>query len=150
MYRFALPPDRQRDFERYVEYFDGSIGSYARDITFLLGFYVSLVAKRWWEQYRLLPWPDNLAMMLSGECTLGHVLLSRPTHFLRWLVSFKDIGNCSPLGDDIIFSMTNIAALLVKAALWRARYRAVAPPAAISVFASFLILPAALQRCCVA
>ena len=43
-------------------------GSYARDITFLLGFYVSLVAKRWWEQYRLLPWPDNLAMMLSGKC----------------------------------------------------------------------------------
>ena len=45
-----------------------SPGSYARDITFLLGFYVSLVAKRWWEQYRLLPWPDNLAMMLSGDC----------------------------------------------------------------------------------
>ena len=77
MYRFALPPDRQRDFERYVEYFDGSIGSYARDITFLLGFYVSLVAKRWWEQYRLLPWPDNLAMMLSGEYNVSFNLHSR-------------------------------------------------------------------------
>ena len=66
-YRFALSPGWQREFERYVEYFDENIGSYARDITFLLGFYVSLVAKRWWEQYRLLPWPDNLAMMLSGK-----------------------------------------------------------------------------------
>ena len=68
VYRLALPPARQRDFERYVEYFDASTGSYARDITFLLGFYVSLVAKRWWEQYRLLPWPDHLAMMMTGQC----------------------------------------------------------------------------------
>ena len=55
-----------------------SPGSYARDITFLLGFYVSLVAKRWWEQYRLLPWPDNLAMMLSGECNMVSL---RATYF---------------------------------------------------------------------
>ena len=54
-----------------------SPGSYARDITFLLGFYVSLVAKRWWEQYRLLPWPDNLAMMLSGDCDAADAILRR-------------------------------------------------------------------------
>ena len=35
-------------------------------ITFLLGFYVSLVVKRWWEQYCKLPWPDTIAYYLAG------------------------------------------------------------------------------------
>ena len=35
-------------------------------ITFLLGFYVSLVVKRWWEQFSKLPWPDTLAIYLKG------------------------------------------------------------------------------------
>ena len=35
-------------------------------ITFLLGFYVSLVVKRWWEQYCKLPWPDTIAIFLKG------------------------------------------------------------------------------------
>ena len=34
-------------------------------ITFLLGFYVSLVVKRWWEQYSKLPWPDTIAIYLK-------------------------------------------------------------------------------------
>ena len=35
-------------------------------MTFLLGFYVSLVVKRWWEQYTKLPWPDKMAILLRG------------------------------------------------------------------------------------
>lgn len=35
-------------------------------MSFVLGFYVSLVVKRWWEQYRLLPWPDTLALFLNA------------------------------------------------------------------------------------
>lgn len=35
-------------------------------MSFVLGFYVSLVVKRWWEQYRLLPWPDTLALYISA------------------------------------------------------------------------------------
>jgi hypothetical protein len=65
-YRFAMTRDQQADFEHLVEYFDTNIGTFARDITFLLGFYVTLVARRWWEQYKLLPWPDSLAMALTG------------------------------------------------------------------------------------
>jgi len=34
-------------------------------LTFLLGFYVSLVVKRWWEQYVKLPWPDDVASYLK-------------------------------------------------------------------------------------
>ena len=40
-------------------------------ITFLLGFYVSLVVKRWWEQYCYLPWPDTTAFLLRGLVTAG-------------------------------------------------------------------------------
>ena len=32
-------------------------------LIFVLGFYVSLVVSRWWEQYNLLPWPDSFAIM---------------------------------------------------------------------------------------
>jgi len=35
-------------------------------MSFVLGFYVNLVVKRWWEQYRLLPWPDTLALFISA------------------------------------------------------------------------------------
>ncbi len=35
-------------------------------MTFGLGFYVSLIVKRWWDQYSLLPWPDSLAIFVVG------------------------------------------------------------------------------------
>ena len=38
-------------------------------LTFLLGFYVSLVVKRWWEQYVKLPWPDEVAIQLKAGIT---------------------------------------------------------------------------------
>lgn len=40
-------------------------------LTFLLGFYVSLVVKRWWEQYVKLPWPDEVATLLKAGITKG-------------------------------------------------------------------------------
>lgn len=35
-------------------------------MSFVMGFYVSLIVKRWWEQYKLLPWPDTLALFLNA------------------------------------------------------------------------------------
>ena len=35
-------------------------------MTFVLGFYVSLIVKRWWDQYNLLPWPDSMAIYIVG------------------------------------------------------------------------------------
>jgi len=35
-------------------------------LTFVLGFYVSLIVTRWWNQYSLLPWPDTLAIYTMG------------------------------------------------------------------------------------
>ncbi|XP_034255112.1 bestrophin-2 isoform X4 [Thrips palmi] len=64
IYRHALNETQQRQFERIRAYF----GSHGETIpmSFVLGFYVSLVVKRWWEQYRLLPWPDTLALFVSA------------------------------------------------------------------------------------
>ena len=38
-------------------------------LTFILGFYVSLVVKRWWDQYIQLPWPDDVAILLKAGLT---------------------------------------------------------------------------------
>ena len=35
-------------------------------MTFVLGFYVSLVVKRWWDQYQVLPFPDSLGIFTVG------------------------------------------------------------------------------------
>ncbi|KAI4478745.1 hypothetical protein M0804_011773 [Polistes exclamans] len=51
-------------FEKIRYYFGNS--SESIPMSFVLGFYVSLVVKRWWEQYKLLPWPDNLALFISA------------------------------------------------------------------------------------
>lgn len=53
-----------RIFERIRMYF--SQQSETIPMSFVLGFYVSLVVKRWWEQYKLLPWPDTLALFLNA------------------------------------------------------------------------------------
>lgn len=51
-------------FERVRQYFGAQ--SESIPMSFVLGFYVSLVVKRWWEQYKLLPWPDTLALFISA------------------------------------------------------------------------------------
>ncbi|KAK9500468.1 hypothetical protein O3M35_001726 [Rhynocoris fuscipes] len=63
-YRYALTKEQQLKFEYIREYF----AKHSENIpmAFVLGFYVTLVVKRWWEQYRLLPWPDTLALFVSA------------------------------------------------------------------------------------
>lgn len=56
--------DSHRIFERIRQYFGAQ--SESIPMSFVLGFYVSLIVKRWWEQYKLLPWPDTLALFISA------------------------------------------------------------------------------------
>ena len=37
-------------------------------ITFLIGFYVTQVVNRWWDQFMTLPLPDYLAIKLVNFC----------------------------------------------------------------------------------
>ena len=57
-------PTHKQNFELiciYADRFSSSI-----PITFLIGFYVTQVVSRWWDQFMTLPHPDNLALKLVG------------------------------------------------------------------------------------
>ena len=45
-------------FESVVKYFDAFLSLIP--LSFVLGFYVSYVASRWWQQFLAIPWPDKL------------------------------------------------------------------------------------------
>jgi len=46
-------------------------------MSFVLGFYVTLIVKRWWDQYWILPMPDSLALYVSASI---HGQVSRVLH----------------------------------------------------------------------
>ncbi|XP_053572774.1 bestrophin-3 isoform X2 [Bombina bombina] len=64
-YRFFLADAQKRYFEKISIYCD----RYAEQIpvTFVLGFYVTLVVNRWWNQFVNLPWPDRLMFLISSN-----------------------------------------------------------------------------------
>jgi len=67
VYRFALTVEQGLVFDKLIFWVRKNSGSLP--LTFLLGFYVSLVVKRWWEQYVVLPWPDEVATYLKVAIT---------------------------------------------------------------------------------
>ena len=64
LYRHVLwyYPNHKQTFEILCIYADGFNSSIP--ITFLIGFYVSQVVSRWWDQFMTLPYPDVLALKL--------------------------------------------------------------------------------------
>ncbi|XP_049993365.1 bestrophin-1 [Alexandromys fortis] len=64
IYRMALTNDQQLMFEKLALYCDNYIQLIP--ISFVLGFYVTLVVTRWWNQYESLPWPDRLMSQVSA------------------------------------------------------------------------------------
>uniref|UniRef100_A0A8D3CDZ2 Bestrophin homolog n=1 Tax=Scophthalmus maximus TaxID=52904 RepID=A0A8D3CDZ2_SCOMX len=68
VYRLVLSDQQKRLFEKLSLYCD----KYAEQIpvTFVLGFYVTLVVNRWWNQFLNLPWPDRLMFHISS-CVQG-------------------------------------------------------------------------------
>ncbi|KAM6984783.1 bestrophin-3-like [Aplochiton taeniatus] len=64
----VLSDQQKRLFEKLSIYCD----QYAEQIpvTFVLGFYVTLVVNRWWNQFVNMPWPDRL-MILISSCVQG-------------------------------------------------------------------------------
>ncbi|XP_006899938.1 PREDICTED: bestrophin-1 [Elephantulus edwardii] len=64
IYRLALSSEQQLIFEKLVLYCDSSIQLIP--ISFVLGFYVTLVVTRWWNQYESMPWPDRLMNLVSS------------------------------------------------------------------------------------
>ncbi|XP_059471068.1 bestrophin-4 [Neocloeon triangulifer] len=63
-YRHVMNTEQKETFQRVRKYFGEQTESIP--MSFVLGFYVTLIVKRWWEQYRLLPWPDSMALFVSA------------------------------------------------------------------------------------
>lgn len=64
LYRFILNEDQKKEFE--------AVAAYCKEysdlipLSFVLGFYVSIVMTRWWNQYTAIPWPDSIAVFVSA------------------------------------------------------------------------------------
>ncbi|XP_070136425.1 bestrophin-4 isoform X2 [Drosophila bipectinata] len=64
-YRFLMNENGQKLFENISEYCTRNVGLIP--LSFVLGFYVSIVMTRWWEQYSTIPWPDPIAILVSSS-----------------------------------------------------------------------------------
>ncbi|XP_015514851.1 bestrophin-4 isoform X1 [Neodiprion pinetum] len=64
IHRFLLDDVQKGHFKAVVEY----CKAYSDKIplSFVLGFYVSIVMTRWWNQYMIIPWPDSIAVFVSA------------------------------------------------------------------------------------
>ncbi|EEB10013.1 Bestrophin-1, putative [Pediculus humanus corporis] len=64
-YRVGLKDEQKRIFESVAEYCE----TYSNliPLSFVLGFYVSIVMTRWWDQYNHIPWPDPIAVYVSAH-----------------------------------------------------------------------------------
>jgi len=63
---FLFEGQTKEDFEAVVSFFKNSVSPFAKDLAFLLGFYVKAVVSRWWRQFDKLPCPDNISIQLHG------------------------------------------------------------------------------------
>ena len=60
-------------------------------LTFLLGFYVSTMMRRWWEQIRHLPSVENVALTLNSIIGPQGIYL-RPYLYTHKTLQFVDNG----------------------------------------------------------
>ncbi|XP_066603705.1 bestrophin-4-like isoform X2 [Prorops nasuta] len=64
IYRLLLDAEQKKIFESVVAYCNDY--SDLIPLSFVLGFYVSIVMTRWWNQYIAIPWPDPIAVFVSA------------------------------------------------------------------------------------
>nr|XP_033341916.1 bestrophin-4 isoform X1 [Megalopta genalis] len=64
IYRLLLDDGQKKIFEAVVAYCNEY--SDLIPLSFVLGFYVSIVMTRWWNQYMVIPWPDSIAVFVSA------------------------------------------------------------------------------------
>ncbi|XP_065085516.1 bestrophin-4-like isoform X2 [Ochlerotatus camptorhynchus] len=64
-YRLALDENQKKVFEDIARY----CATYSNliPLSFVLGFYVTIVMTRWWNQYTSIPWPDPIAVFVSAN-----------------------------------------------------------------------------------
>ena len=65
LYSFGLGEDGKKVFETMTKYFNKQ--STFIPLSFLLGFYVSTVMSRWWNQYTSIPWTTGIAVLVTSS-----------------------------------------------------------------------------------
>lgn len=103
------PPPSCRTFEAIVAY----CNSY-RDLiplSFVLGFYVSIVMTRWWNQYTSIPWPDPIAVFVSsnvhGQDERGRVMRRTIMRYVCLCLTMV-LANVSPRVKKRFPQLTNL------------------------------------------
>ncbi|XP_063219310.1 uncharacterized protein LOC134529312 isoform X2 [Bacillus rossius redtenbacheri] len=85
LYRLAFTEPQKRLFEKAVMYCDTFINLIP--LSFVLGFYVSYVASRWWQQYMAIPWPDkimhSIALYVNGNDDHGRMVRRTLVRYLN-------------------------------------------------------------------
>ncbi|XP_023212454.1 bestrophin-2-like isoform X2 [Centruroides sculpturatus] len=101
IYRFVLTNPHKRYFEKVAIY----CNTYADfiPVSFVLGFYVSLVVKRWWDSFMSIPWPDSLAFFVSAFL---HGQDERGRLMRRTIMRYVNLA--------LIFTMTSISPCVKK------------------------------------
>ncbi|CAJ0603932.1 unnamed protein product [Cylicocyclus nassatus] len=64
VYRYALPTGAQRTFERIATYCDKNLVHIP--LTFMLGFFVSMIVDRWRNTFNNMGWIENLALTVAN------------------------------------------------------------------------------------
>ncbi len=74
IYQFLLTGEAKSNYEKIVV----TSNDHGRNIplTFLLGFYIALIIKRWWVQFERVTWPDDVI-------SLTNALISDPDEISR-------------------------------------------------------------------
>ncbi|CAL4222118.1 unnamed protein product, partial [Meganyctiphanes norvegica] len=74
-----------RTFEQVVNYCNTFMNYIP--LSFILGFYVSFVASRWWQQYMAIPWPDKIlhaiALHVNGYDEKSRILRRTMVRYLN-------------------------------------------------------------------
>ncbi|NXA31459.1 BEST4 protein, partial [Eudromia elegans] len=65
VYRYLLSEEQKRLYTKLAQYCNRSTDLIP--ISFVLGFYVTLIVNRWWAQYTSIPLPDQLMCVISSN-----------------------------------------------------------------------------------
>ena len=106
LYRLFLDDSQKIIFERVVEFFRSHTSQ--SPLSFVLGFYVSVVMTRWWNQYISIPWPDSIAVFVSGTIhgndERGRLMRRTIMRFIRILLLFYNSRLLNPSLNYLIYS----------------------------------------------
>ncbi|XP_077997863.1 bestrophin-3-like isoform X2 [Glandiceps talaboti] len=65
IYRAVLSTTQRQKFEDFCIYAEEFTSM--MPISFVLGFYVSIIVQRWWDQFLSIPWPDKIAYDIAAN-----------------------------------------------------------------------------------